>query len=205
MKVIPEPGDFAAVRTGGDIGLAIRIGQWLNGGGFRDYEHALVCVGPPLTVGSIIPDPMQGAMSGIQGRTVKEGEVWIPVLEAQPGGSRVRYRRVEDTDLWSTGIIDITPEQRSKVPSLVSGFTGITYSSLVYFALALHRLHVNTSALQNYINEHRQDICSQLVDQFELALGVHLFVDPPRWPGDVDPEDLANLLISERYKKGIKS
>lgn len=197
--VTPEPGDFAAVRTGGDIGLLIRIGQWLNGTGFKDFEHALVCVGPALAVGSLIPGTEFSA-HGQAGRKVQKGEVWVKVLEAEPGGSRVRYRMCLDTDLWSTGIIDITPEQRAKVADLAPQFTGIEYSALVYFALALHHFHVNTKDLQNYIDTHKQDICSQLVDAFELALGVHLFQDG-RWPGDVTPEDLANLLQEEQLKK----
>ena len=39
-----QPGDIGLVTIKGDVGLAIRIGQWLNGDGFADYEHAFVMV-----------------------------------------------------------------------------------------------------------------------------------------------------------------
>lgn len=41
----PLPGDFQLAPTGGVGGLGIRIGQWLNGDGFEDFEHARVYVG----------------------------------------------------------------------------------------------------------------------------------------------------------------
>lgn len=40
-----KPGDFGLVHMGGNSGKWIRIGQWLNGSGFADYEHAFVYVG----------------------------------------------------------------------------------------------------------------------------------------------------------------
>ena len=39
------PGDFAAVRLESPVGVAIRVGELLNGDGFRDYEHAIFYVG----------------------------------------------------------------------------------------------------------------------------------------------------------------
>lgn len=41
----PLPGDFQLVPTGGFGGLGIRIGQWLNGDGFANFEHVRVYVG----------------------------------------------------------------------------------------------------------------------------------------------------------------
>ncbi len=40
-----RPGDFGLVHMGGNAGKWIRFGQWLNGSGFADYEHAFVYVG----------------------------------------------------------------------------------------------------------------------------------------------------------------
>jgi hypothetical protein len=39
------PGDIGCTQITGDVGLLIRLGQWLNGDGFADYEHAFVYVG----------------------------------------------------------------------------------------------------------------------------------------------------------------
>jgi len=45
-----KPGDFGLVHMGGDAGKWIRIGQWLNGSGFSDYEHAFIYVGSDTIV-----------------------------------------------------------------------------------------------------------------------------------------------------------
>ena len=56
----PQLGDIGLVRIPGAGGLLIRVGQFLLGEGFADYEHAFVFVGA--------------------------GEL----VEAEPGGARVR-------------------------------------------------------------------------------------------------------------------
>lgn len=38
----PQPGDFGLVSIPGGVGFLIRVGQWLNGNGFKNYEHAFV-------------------------------------------------------------------------------------------------------------------------------------------------------------------
>lgn len=40
----PQLGDFGVVPVPGGAGKLIRIGQWLNGDGYADYEHAFVVV-----------------------------------------------------------------------------------------------------------------------------------------------------------------
>lgn len=40
----PQPGDIGIVRMTGVGGALIRVGQWLNGDGFADFEHAFVVV-----------------------------------------------------------------------------------------------------------------------------------------------------------------
>jgi hypothetical protein len=41
---IPEPGDIGLTSISGPVGWGIRLGQWLNGDGFGEYEHAFVVV-----------------------------------------------------------------------------------------------------------------------------------------------------------------
>lgn len=55
----PNPGDIGVTQVEGDVGRLIRFGQWLNGDGFADYEHAFVYLG--------------------QGQ----------IAEAEPGGARI--------------------------------------------------------------------------------------------------------------------
>jgi hypothetical protein len=59
MVYDPQPGDIGVVRIKGDVGTLIRLGQWLNGDGWTDYEHAFVYVG--------------------------KGQI----VEAEPGGARI--------------------------------------------------------------------------------------------------------------------
>lgn len=42
----PQVGDFGVVPIPGDAGKLIRLGQWLNGDGYADYEHAFIVVDP---------------------------------------------------------------------------------------------------------------------------------------------------------------
>lgn len=164
----PLPGDFAVVRMAGRVGRLIRIGQWLNGDGFADFEHAFVYVGDD------------------------------ELVEAQPGGVELRPASTYDHRpiLWSTGRFDLSEEQRAAVVAAARGYLGVPYSVADYFALAAHRFHLPIGPLiKGYVADSRHMICSQLVDQCYRDAGVQLFTDG-RWPGYVTPADLANLLRS---------
>ncbi|MEV8095907.1 hypothetical protein [Kitasatospora sp. NPDC085879] len=150
----------------GGVGRLIRIGQWLNGDGFADYEHAFVYLG------------------GGQ------------LVEAQPGGAELRPLSVYDgrPALWSTGRYALTDAQRAAIAAAARGYIGVPYSAADYVALAAHRFHLPVGPLiKGYVASSRHMICSQLVDQCYLDAGVHLFSDG-RWPGYVTPADLAGLL-----------
>ncbi|MFF0389284.1 hypothetical protein ACFYS8_11380 [Kitasatospora sp. NPDC004615] len=162
----PRPGDFAVVRMDGRTGRLIRIGQFLNGDGFSDYEHAFVFVG--------------------------DGHV----VEAQPGGATLDPLGDYDGHpvLWSTGRIPLTDDQRTAITTAARSYLGTPYSFTDYLALAAHRLHLPAGPpLRKYVASTKHMICSQLVDQCYQDAGVHLF-DDHRWPGYVTPADLANLL-----------
>ncbi|WP_030272755.1 hypothetical protein [Streptomyces sp. NRRL B-24484] len=163
---MPLPGDFAVVRMDGHVGRLIRFGQWLNGDGFADYEHAFVFVG--------------------------EGQL----VEAQPGGAELRPLSVYagSPARWSTGRYALTDAQRAAVVTAARWYIGVPYSAADYFALAAHRFRLPIGPLiKGYVASSRHMICSQLVDQCYLDAGVHLFSDG-RWPGYVTPADLAELL-----------
>lgn len=58
----PLPGDFGLTQITGDVGFLIRVGQWLNGDGFKNYEHAFVYLDDGTILeampgGAIISDP----------------------------------------------------------------------------------------------------------------------------------------------------
>lgn len=142
-----QPGDFAAVRTGGNVGALIQLGELLNGDGFGDWEHAMVYIGG--------------------------GEI----VEAEPGGARRRTRSIESGDLWSTGLWNLTQQTRSKIRAAAIGYIGTGYGWADYLALACHRLHIPWPGLQDFIGNTSTLICSQLVDAAYEAAGVQLFSD----------------------------
>jgi hypothetical protein len=42
--VTQQPGDIGLVSIAGNVGRLIRLGQWLLGDGYRNYEHSFVAV-----------------------------------------------------------------------------------------------------------------------------------------------------------------
>lgn len=162
----PQPGDFAVVRMNGATGRLIRLGQWLNGDGFADYEHAFVYIGDGL------------------------------VVEAEPGGARrgsLGYY-AHAPMLWSTGRIALTDGQRATVVAAALGYVGVPYSFVDYLSIMALRFRLPVPWLHRYVANSGHMICSQLVDQCYQDAGIRLFPDG-RWPGDVTPGDLYRLIV----------
>jgi hypothetical protein len=173
-----QPGDFAAVRSFGGASRLIRIAEWIAlrarffphpvPAGNENWEHAFFYLGGDDDL----------------------------ILEASPRGAQILPIHYDPTDvLWSTGkaSLELTSEQRELAPSVARKYEGTPYSFLEYAAIALHSLHVPAPWLKTYLKSTRHMICSQLVDQCRLSVGSHLFNDN-RWPGYVDPLDLALLI-----------
>jgi hypothetical protein len=159
------PGDYGVVPIGGDVGQLIRFGQWLNGSGFANYEHAVVNIGGGLLV------------------------------EAEPGGARTRpITEYANTILWSSGHFDPTIGQRAKIVSAAIHFSNVavSYSFLDYLALFAHRLHLPVPGLRRYIASTGHEICSALVDACYQFAGIQLF--PGEWDGYVTPGMLYDLI-----------
>ena len=177
-----KPGDFFLVSFDGKNpnlsdpehwllhGGLIRLGQWANGDGFGQYEHAAIYCGANT------------------------------VIEAQSGGvKRASYDRYQRLDtLWSTGTIDLTDKQRDDIVFAAVDYLGTPYSWPDYWALAAKRLHLGplVPGLKDYVASTKHMICSQLVDQCYEDAGVHLFNDG-RWPGYVTPGSLRNRLLGK--------
>jgi cell wall-associated NlpC family hydrolase len=170
MTTTPLPGDFGLTQISGDVGRLIRFGQWLDGDGYENFEHAFIYLG--------------------------DGEI----IEAEPGGARITWLSEynDDTIDWSTGKIPLTDAERTSIVSLARTMEGVPYSFLDYFALATKRLHLFPLdlALKDYIKSSNHMICSQLVDRVYDTASVHLFNDG-RWEGYVTPGDLYQLLAAD--------
>lgn len=168
MTVNLQPGDFGLTQIAGAGGVFVRFGQWLNGDGFSEFEHAFLYLG--------------------------DGQI----IEAEPGGARITdlSEYADFTVQWSSGIIPLTAGQRTAIVANARKYQGTPYSFLDYFALAARRLHLEPAEilLKERVQDSEHLICSQLVDQVYTDSGVHLFNDG-RWPGDVTPGDLYERLM----------
>lgn len=185
----PKPGDFCCTPAGGDLGKAILVAQRLAGNHHPEYEHAEVFVGQADARGpygytySAYPD------NGTPGKSGKRALPASP--ERMPG-----Y-------IWSSGIINLTEEQRMGVVSWCVTHPDVQYSWEDYGALVMHHLHVPSPGLRDYIVSTRRMICSYYTDTAMCdGADVHLFQDG-RWPGDVTPGDLADMLITAAHIQSL--
>lgn len=170
MTYAPQPGDIGLTVISG-WGRLIRLGQWLNGDGFADFEHAFV-------------------VTEVDDR----GDAHI--VEAMPGGAQhVRNWHPADRTVY----LRCPEEHREAVAAAARGFVGVPYSVADYFALAAHRLHIPTPHLKRFVTQQHSMICSQLADAAAMEGGWHLFSDG-RWPGYVTPGDLYALYQKQERK-----
>lgn len=167
--MITQPGDFTCIPMHGEAGKLIRVAQFLNGDGFKNYEHAEVLATKTQTMG------------------------------AYPGGAKLESLaplNYQQGWLWSSDSIGVrlSEKQRQSICQVALSLAGTPYSPLDYFALVAHRLHIpGGPLLEDYISSQKHMICSQLVDYCYMLSGVHLFNDG-RPTGYVTPEDLANVI-----------
>jgi hypothetical protein len=149
-------------QISGTVGKLIEVGQWLNGEGFQNWEHAFVALPGGL------------------------------ILEAEPGGARIVPLPYSDVYWCENiyKLLPQPPNQQ-QLGIIASGLKGVPYSFADYAALAAARLHIPSSQLKAFIASSGHMICSQLCDEFYARLGAHIFEDS-RWPGDVTPASLYN-------------
>ncbi len=157
-----RPGLIGLTPIHGPVGVGIEIGEFLNGEGFRAWEHAFITLPGGL------------------------------ILEAEPGGARIVPLHYDNVywcnGLYRLLPPEVTPDEIAHVGESLKG---IKYSFLDYDALFLHRLRVPAPHLRHYIADSSHMICSQMADEFYLRLRARLFLDD-RWAGDVTPMSLYN-------------
>ena len=179
-----QSGDFCCLPVNGDAGALIRLGEWLNGSKFTQYQHAAIWLAP----GS--PNaPTGSAPNG-----------WL--FAAHPNGATYTTCPAQPENLpgalWSSGVIAVTDVQRALIEAACAGMRGTPYGWVDYAALAAHRLHVPIPGVESIVTNTHSMICSQLVDYVYSNAGIKLF-DDGRWNGYVTPADLAWVI-----EKGIK-
>lgn len=142
----PAPGLIGLTPVHGEVGKLIEFGQWLNGDGFKAWEHAFISIGNGL------------------------------IVEAEPDGARVAHVTEYSVIHWCTNIFaPITPQRAVLIEDAAKKYVGVPYSAADYFALAAHRLHIPAPGLQHFIADSGHMICSQLVDQCYRDAGITLF------------------------------
>lgn len=171
---MPQPGDFGLTSIKGGVGFLIRFGQWLNGDGFHDYEHAFVYVG--------------------------DGKI----VEAEPGGALISdlSEYSDRSIIWSTDLIPLTDEQRNLIVQSALAQEGTPYSFLDYLAIALYRIGIKHPGVAKRVESSKHLICSQLVALDYEHAGVALTEYPPYLvtPGKL----LEHLRILKGYAKLAK-
>jgi len=166
----PKAGDFGLVAIKGGVGRLIRIGQWLAGDGYADYEHAFIYVGNN------------------------------EVVEARPkGAGYASLAAYTDVDWYACPDVDGSNAVGIHIAQIAVALKGTPYSFVDYAALAAIAAHLPLSSrlLRHYVADSGHMICSQLVDYCYMKAGVHLFNDG-RLPGDVTPGDLYGLVVQQQ-------
>lgn len=158
---VPATGLIGLTSIAGNVGKLIEFGQWLNGDGFKTWEHAFISIGGGL------------------------------IVEAEPGGARVRPYTEYSQVYWCTGLYKLlnTPVKVAAAEDAAKKYVGVPYSFLDYFALAGKRLHLPHLLLQDYVANTGHMICSQLVARAYWDAGAPIY---PEWTGYVDPLALFN-------------
>jgi len=163
---LPPAGSIGLVHVEGIQGGLIRLGQFLDGQGFEDYEHAFI-----LETNTDLAS--------------------ATVIEAEPGGVRRSFlneyhgRKV----LW----LPCPPQHSVSVVAQAQFYLGRPYSDVDYVDIAAHHLGLPVAKVLQKIVEHDGHvICSMMCDQAALCGNWILFPDG-EWPGYVTPGTLARL------------
>lgn len=114
----------------------------------------------------------------------------IRIIEAQPGGARVRTVAL-DRFRWSN--IVLTPEQRELIAARALLCEGLPYDWPAIFGFVARVLGHKLRLIGRKDHPDGKMICSELVVWAYLAADIDLGQGKP--PGDVSPGDLADYLV----------
>jgi hypothetical protein len=176
VNTLPPVGSIGLVSVRGFTGWLIRLGQWVDGDGTRNYEHAFVLV------------------AGDEPESAR-------VVEAEPGGvvevplSRYRGRKV----LW----LRCPREYSDPVATAALAYIGFEYSIEDYFAIAAQRMDITpiAAALRQSVDHRGHVMCSQMAYAAAVRGG---WLRCRLWPGYVTPARLAELAPADARPRLIE-
>jgi cell wall-associated NlpC family hydrolase len=117
------------------------------------------------------------------------------VVEAQPSGATVAP--MPDHAVWSD--LPLTDLEREAIVRESRRLLGTPYSWIDVVCIGLAKtfgVHV-PGPVRRRLARRDELMCSQLVDTAYLNAGIHLY-DDGRWPGDVSPSDLLDLILGAK-------
>lgn len=187
MTYEPLPGTIGLTQIRGQVGLLIRIGQWLVAKlSTRKAAKVLRASGLLRT----LPDK---TWNDVDWADYQHAFIYLgngKVIEAEPGGARIADVTEYADIYWCEAIAgQYTTAELAEIAAYAATLKGTPYSFLDYFVIAGHALHLPNSLLKLYVTRTHHLICSVLDVVAYDHLGWPLFKDG-RWAGYVDPLDL---------------
>lgn len=156
-----KPGTIGLSMIGGTVGKLINIGQALHGDP-SGWTHAFVVIDEERVLQAETEGSRYGSLD----------------FYLQPGNA-----------VFLPGWPNVTNVSVSDMATVAESLIGIPYGFTDYLSLAALTFGLNLPLTRKRITSKGTMICSQLVDEFFLRLGIHLF-DDGRLPMDVTPGDL---------------
>lgn len=187
---LPPPGSFGLSRIGGTLGTAVHIGQALLGDS-SIFTHAFVV----LDKGEIIQAEPRGAR--ILPLETYLGRPNVAFCDA-PILNRVAELGRRRTTKYAGWTTDTEHELRVRIVHHARALEGTPYSFLDYLALAAERVGITPTPILRRMEQTKEMICSQLVDEVYRRAGIHLFTDGRR-SQSVTPGDLARYALTHDH------
>ena len=113
-------------------------------------------------------------------------------VEAAPQGARLASADYGNNAILVSKL-DLSDSQRVELCRTATSMIGTLYGWADIASLGALQYGLKPDLIRDFLEHSSELICSQLVDQAHLRIGVHLF-DDGRLPMDVTPGDLARLI-----------
>lgn len=115
------------------------------------------------------------------------------IIEAQPGGVRIRRLRPGEAQQYTWSSLNLTDQQRETATALAATLVGRPYSWLNVFLIGLTALGLRWRWLQRRLDTPRAFMCSQLASYICLH-GAGVDLCPAKPSSSESPGDLLDVI-----------